>query len=185
MADGLVVVSGPGGVGKGTVVAGLRQVMPEVVVSVSATTRAPRPGEVDGTDYHYLTDEQFRDLIAARGFLEWAEFGGHRYGTPWSSVDAALAAGRLVLLEIDVQGALQVKDRHPSATLVFIAPPDPEVLRERLRRRGTDSPTRIAERLAIAEREMAAIDEFDEVVVNDEVDAAVEQLARILQKERR
>lgn len=149
-------------------------------MSVSATTRAPRTGEIPGQDYHFLDDETFSALVDAGGFLEWAEFGGRRYGTPWTSVAGALHAGRTVLLEIDVQGALQVRQRHPAATLVFIAPPDRSSLEERMRARGTDSDDRIRERLAIADEEMAAMPMFDEIVVNDDRDAAVDQLVRIL-----
>lgn len=176
----LVVVSGPGGVGKGTVVERLRQRRPDLEVSVSATTRPPRPGEVDGTHYHFMSDEAFDHLIDRDGFLEHADFGGRRYGTPWSSVEQPLREGRTVLLEIDVQGALQVRRRHPEALLVFIAPPDVAALEQRLRTRGADSDERIGERLAIAREELAAAEVFDHVVVNDEVEATVEELTRIL-----
>lgn len=181
MAGQLFAVSGPGGVGKGTVVAAVHQQLDHLVVSVSATTRPPRAGEVAGRHYHFLSDEEFTALVQADGFLEWAEFGGYRYGTPWSSVAAALDGGHTVLLEIDVQGALQVKQRYPSATLVFVAPPGINALAARLRGRGTDSTKRIEERLAIAELEMAAAANFDVVVVNDDLDAAVAELTRILQ----
>lgn len=176
----LVVVSGPGGVGKGTVVQRLRARRPDVAVSVSATTRAPRPGEVDGEHYHFLSDAAFDRLVEGNGFLEYAEFGGHRYGTPWSSIEQPLQDGGTVLLEIDVQGALQVRDRHPGAVLVFIAPPDSAALAERLRARGTDSDERIDERLAIARNELAAARLFDHVVVNDDLDTTVDELSRIL-----
>lgn len=185
-AGRLVVVSGPGGVGKGTVVARLRERRPDLVVSVSATTRAPRPGEVDGREYHFLSDAEFSDLVDAGGFLEWEEFGGRRYGTPWSSVSDALARDATVLLEIDVKGALRVRRRRPDATLVFVAPPaagersGAEVLRERLAGRRTDPPERIAERLAIAERELEAAENFDHVVVNDDLAEAVDELDRIV-----
>jgi guanylate kinase len=168
-------------VGKGTVVSALHERLGDVVVSVSATTRPPRPGEIPGRHYHFLSEEEFSALVAAEGFLEWAQFGGYRYGTPWSSVSAPLDGCHAVLLEIDVQGALQVKRRFPSATLVFIAPPSVAALEARLRSRGTDSAERIQQRLLIAEREMAAAAGFDAVVVNDELNAAVAALARILQ----
>ena len=180
MIGDLTVLSGPGGVGKGTVVAALRRALPDLVVSVSATTRPPRAGEVDGCHYYFLTDEQFSDLVAADGFLEWEAFGGWRYGTPWTSIETPLAEGRTVLLEIDVKGALQVKRRHGSARLIFLAPPDLSTLERRLRRRGTETPEQIAERLMIAEGEIAAADEFDDVVVNDNLEAAVGELVRIL-----
>ena len=167
--------------GKGTVVTEVRRRLPDLVVSVSATTRRPRPGEVAGRHYHFLDDAAFSALVDAGGFLEWAEFGGYRYGTPWTSIAAALQEDRPVLLEIDVQGALQVKERHPDATLIFIAPPDRAALEARLRDRGTDSDERIRERLAIADREIAAMACFDDVIVNDDLDAAVERLVHILQ----
>lgn len=176
----LFVVSGPGGVGKGTVVAALARRRTDLAVSVSATTRAPRPGEVDGADYHFLDDADFDALIAAGGFLEWAAFGGHRYGTPWSSVGDALRAGRRVVLEIDVQGALQVRARHPDAVLVFLHPPSIDALSVRLRARGTDDPDRIAERLRIARWELDQAGLFDHQVVNDDVERAVAAIDRIL-----
>lgn len=174
------MISGPGGVGKGTVVAALAERRPDLVVSVSATTRPRRPHEVDGRHYHFLSDDEFDALIANDGFLEWAEFAGARYGTPWSSVHDALATGATVVLEIDVQGARQVRERFPDALLVFLKPPDLEALARRLVGRGTDDRERIAERLAIARQEMAAADAFDHVLVNDRVDEAVAQIVRIL-----
>jgi guanylate kinase len=180
-AGRLVVVSGPSGVGKGTVVAALRARLPALVVSVSVTTRPPRPGEVDAVAYHFLTDTQFDELVAEDGFVEWANFGSFRYGTPWSSIAQPLAAGRTVLLEIEVQGARQVRERFPDALLVFLAPPSASALAERLRRRGTDAEDRIAQRLAIAERELGQAGDFDHVVVNDDLGAAVEAILHILQ----
>ena len=176
----LVVVSGPGGVGKGTVVRALRERYPDLAVSVSATTREPRPGEIDGVHYHFLTPEQFDQLVAAGGFLEWAQFAGHRYGTPWSSVEDPLAADRTVVLEIEVQGAAQVRRRFPEAVLIFLTPPSHDELVARLRGRGTDGEDRIAERMAIAEAELAQADAFDHIVVNDTVDGAVAAIGRIL-----
>ena len=176
----LVVISGPGGVGKGTVVRALRSAHPDLAVSVSATTRAPRSGEVDGREYHFLTPEAFGDLVSADGFLEWAEFADNRYGTPWSSIEQPLAAGRTVVLEIEIQGAMQVRERFPDATLIFLAPPSGEALVDRLLGRGTDDSERIQQRLALAERELAAASAFDAVVVNDTVDRAVHEIGRIL-----
>ena len=179
-APQLVVVSGPGGVGKGTVVRALLARHPDLVVSVSATTRAPRPGERDGDHYHFLDDDTFDTLLAEDGFLEWAEFGGRRYGTPWTSVRESLDSGATVILEIDVQGAMQVRRHADDAVLIFLQPPDHDALLERLRQRGSDDPDRIAERMAIAERELEQVGNFDHVVINAEVDQAVAEIARIL-----
>jgi guanylate kinase len=174
------VVSGPGGVGKGTVVDALRERLPDLEVSVSATTRPRRPGEVDGVHYHFLTAEEFDERVAAGGFLEWAQFAGRRYGTPWSSVEHTLSAGRPIVLEIDIKGARQVRERFPNAVLIFLAPPSTAELEERLRRRGTDDGARVSERMAIARWELAQAPDFDHVVVNDRLDEAVERIARIL-----
>lgn len=166
--------------GKGTVVAALRRRLPDLVVSVSATTRRYRPGEIDGIHYHFLTREAFDALLAEDGFLESAEFSGRRYGTPAEPVRKALAGGRTVILEIDVQGARQVRDRIPDATLIFLAPPDLETLGRRLRARGTEEPDAISRRLERARQEMEEAHWFDHVVVNQDVDAAVDAIARIL-----
>ncbi|HWB73166.1 MAG TPA: guanylate kinase, partial [Egibacteraceae bacterium] len=172
--------SGPGGVGKGTVVEALTERVPDLAVSLSATTRPKRPGEVDGVHYRFLDDRAFDQLVAADGFLEWAEFGGHRYGTPWVSVLGPLAEGRPVVLEVEVQGALQVRERFADAVLIFLRPPSLEALAERLRRRGTDDPERIQQRLEIAREELAQTDRFDHVVENASLEDAVERIARIL-----
>ncbi|HWH31866.1 MAG TPA: guanylate kinase [Egibacteraceae bacterium] len=181
----LVVISGPSGVGKGTVVDALRERRPSLRVSVSATTRPRRPHEVHGEHYFFLSREQFDGLVAADGFLEWAEFNGNRYGTPLQAVLDALAEGHTVLLEIEVQGALQVRDRVPDALLVFLMPPDAGELARRLHGRGTESSDEIADRLSIADQEMALAqalrgDVFDHVVVNRVVGEAAEEILRIL-----
>ena len=176
----LVVISGPGGVGKGTVVRRLLERHPELAVSVSATTRSPRPGEVDGTHYHFLSNAAFESLVAGGGFLEWAAFGGNRYGTPRASVQRDMDAGRTVVLEIDVQGAAQVREQFPDALSIFLVPPSRDTLLERLRARGTDDDQRIEHRMALAEAELAEMTAFDHVVVNDTVDAAVAAIGRIL-----
>jgi guanylate kinase len=180
-----IVVSGPGGVGKGTVVAALQQRRPDIAVSVSATTRPQRPGEVDGVHYHFISREAFERLIAEDGFLEWAEFRGHLYGTPWTSISQPVAEGKVVVLEIDVRGGQQVLRRQQevgdiAATLVFIEPPSWEVLEQRLRARGADDDDAIEARLAIGRWEMQAGRAFDHHIVNDDLDAAVSALERIV-----
>lgn len=177
----LAVLSGPGGVGKGAVVGELRKRLPHWQVTVSVTTRAPRPGERHGQDYRFVSDAEFDELIARGAFLEWAQFGGHRYGTPWTSVRDHLARGEPVLMELDVQGALQVKKEFEHAILVFLLPPDHESLRQRLSRRGSDSEEGIAERLRLAGWELAQASRFDHQVVNERVDAAAAEVARILE----
>jgi guanylate kinase len=177
----LTVVSGPTAVGKGTVVTRLRAEHPELFVSVSATTRPARPGEIDGVHYHFVTDAEFDELIATDALLEWATVhGSHRYGTPRAPVEAALAAGRDAILEIDLQGARQVRERMPEARLVFLAPPSWDELVRRLSGRGTESETQRARRLLSAEAELSAQAEFDEVIVNVEVGQAVADLVRLL-----
>lgn len=174
------MLSGPGGVGKGTVVRKLLERVDGLILSISATTRPARAGEVDGHDYHFVSDSQFDELVDSGALLEWAEFAGRRYGTPWSSVQEPREQGRTVLLEIDVQGALQVRRRFADAVLVFLAPPTTEHLRARLRGRGADSEERIAERLAIAEWELQQARWFDHVVTNDDLERAAEEIGRIL-----
>ncbi|AZZ40754.1 guanylate kinase [Acidipropionibacterium jensenii] len=177
----VAVVSGPTAVGKGTVVAALRRAHPEIVVSRSATTRPPRPGERDGVEYDFVTDSQFDRLIADGGLLEWAVVhNSHRYGTPRRLVDEAVAAGRTVVLEIDMQGARQVRESYPRAEHIFLTPPSWEELKRRLIGRGTETPEQQARRLRTARKELAAVDEFDAVVVNDTVDHAVESLVDLL-----
>lgn len=177
MIAGLTVVSGPTAAGKGTVVARLAAEYPEVFVSVSATTRPPRSGEVHGEHYLFVSDDDFDAMIADGELLEWAVVHGvHRYGTPRGPVLDALAEGRPALLEIDLQGARQVRANWPEATFVFLAPPSWEELVRRLEGRGTESATERETRLATARAELAAQSEFDHVVVNGEVGQAVRDL---------
>ena len=176
----LLVLSGPGGVGKSTVAQKLRQAG-DFWVSVSATTRAPRINEVDGHDYYFVTNEEFTRMISDDEFLEWAEFAGNRYGTPQEKVEQALLLGRNVLLEIEIAGAKQVKAHLPQSILVFLEPPTWEELVSRLEGRGTDTPERRAERLALAQEELAAASFFDVVVVNDQVESVVRKLIELAQ----
>ena len=174
----LLVLSGPGGVGKSTVAKKLREAG-DFWVSVSATTRKPRSNEIDGRDYFFVTDEEFTRMINANEFLEWAEFAGHRYGTPQEKVEHALLLGRNVLLEIEIAGAKQVKAHLPQSVLVFLEPPTWEELVSRLEGRGTDSPERRAERLELAQEELAAASFFDVVLVNDQVESVVGRLIEL------
>ncbi|QDQ99204.1 guanylate kinase [Tomitella fengzijianii] len=177
-----MVLAGPSAVGKSTVVRELRRRVPELVFSVSATTRAPRPGEVDGVDYHFVGDDGFQRMIDGDELLEWAEIHGglQRSGTPAAPIREALADGRPVLLEIDLAGVRQVRESSPDARFVFLAPPSWEDLVSRLTGRGTEDPSVVARRLETARTELAAQDEFDHVVVNDSVDRAVEELVSLL-----
>jgi len=172
----VVVLSGPSGVGKSTVVRELRTHHPQLWVSVSATTRFPRPGEVDGVHYRFVTRERFDELVAEGGFLEWAEFAGNRYGTPRAPVDEHLADGRPVLLEIDLQGARQVRAAMPEARLVFLTPPSWDELVRRLTGRGTEPPEVVERRLAVAREELAAEEEFDLTLINTSVPDVVARL---------
>ena len=168
------MVTGPSGVGKGTLIRALCRDFPEARLSVSATTRPPRSGEVDGRDYHFLSSEDFDRKVAAGEFLEHAEYAGNRYGTLRSESEHGP-----VVLEIEVQGARQVREALPDSVQVFIAPPSTDDLRARLLERGTDSPETIRRRLAVAEEELGAKDEFDHVIVNDDLNEAVRELVEL------
>jgi guanylate kinase len=186
MSDGtsakVFVITGPSGVGKGTLIKKLLERVPDLALSVSATTRAPREGEKHGRDYHFLTEEQFQERIAAKDFLEFASYSSNHYGTLNSELDRCLEKGRSVVLEIEVQGATQVRAARPDSVQIFIAPPDPAVLRERLRGRGTDSPEAIDKRLQVAEQELGAQDDFDFLIVNDDLDKASDELESIVRQ---
>jgi guanylate kinase len=174
------VITGPSGVGKGTLIRSLRERMPELGLSVSATTRAPRPGEEHGVDYHFLDDPDFERRVDAGEFVEHATYSGRRYGTLRAELDRRLRAGEPVVLEIEVQGARQVRETMPEALQVFIAPPSREALRARLVGRGTDDAEQVDARLRTAEAELAAQDEFAHVVVNDRLEDAVDELTSIV-----
>ncbi len=177
------VITGPSGVGKGTLIRELLQRLPDLELSISATTREPREGEVDGRDYHFLTPEEFEERMRREDFLEYATYSGNSYGTLRTEVERRLAAGHSVVLEIEVQGARQVRAAMRESIQVFIAPPDPAVLRERLDARGTDAPEAIDARLEVAEGEMAAQHEFAHSVVNDDLDRAAAELEGIVRNE--
>jgi guanylate kinase len=174
------VITGPSGVGKGTLIKRLLERVPGLALSVSATTRAPREGEEDGRDYHFLTEGQFQERRDGGDFLEFATYSGNHYGTLNSELERCLDAGRSVVLEIEVQGATQVRAARPDSVQIFIAPPDPAVLRERLRGRGTDSAEAIDRRLKTAEQELAQQDDFDYLIVNDDLDQAAVDLESIV-----
>lgn len=179
-----IVVAAPSGAGKTTVCRRLVEDDPRLVFSVSHTTRPRRSGESHGVDYHFVSRAEFEKLAAAGALLEWAEYSGNLYGTSWAAIEAPLARGRDVLLEIEVQGARQVRERLPDAVLVFLLPPSLGALEERLRTRGTDDPGEIERRLAIARREIATLDLFDYAVVNDDLAAAVAWVGEIVAAER-
>ena len=177
------VITGPSGVGKGTLITKLLDRIPDLELSVSATTREPRGGEVEGRDYHFLTPEEFDRRIETEDFLEFATYSGNRYGTLRSEVRRRLDAGHSVVLEIEVQGARQVRAAMRESVQVFIAPPDPASLRHRLESRGTDSLEAIDARLEVAEQELAAQGEFAHTVVNDDLERATDRLEEIVRAE--
>ncbi len=177
------VITGPSGVGKGTLIRGLMERLPKLELSVSATTRAPRPGEQDGVDYHFLTREQFDHRVAEEDFVEHADYAGRSYGTLRSELENRVHAGVPVVLEIEVQGARQVRAAMPEAVQVFIAPPSLSALRTRLVGRGTDDQEEVERRLRVAEQELTAQPEFAHVVVNDRLDEALERLTAIVSEQ--
>lgn len=178
----LFVISGPSGAGKGTLVAQLRKEHPELGLAVSATTRSPRPGEVDGKDYYFLSEGEFKRRVAAGEFVEWAYVHGHMYGTLVKEVERLLAQGKSLILEIDIQGALNVKKVWPDAVLIFIEPPSLEELERRLRGRGTEDEQSIELRLKNAKHEMTLADDYDVCIVNDTVDRAVRELSDTIER---
>jgi guanylate kinase len=178
------VVSAPSGTGKTTVCRGVVARDAGIAFSISHTTRAMRPGEQDGRDYHFVSRDDFRRLVDAGAFVEHAEYAGHLYGTSWASLDAPLAAGRDLLLEVDVQGALQLRARRRDARFVFLLPPSREELVRRLIGRGTDSPDAIARRLAAVDDELRAVHAFDYAIVNDDVERATRAMLEIIAAER-
>jgi guanylate kinase len=178
------VIAGPSGVGKGSVVRQLLQRDPTLYFSVSAKTRAPRPGEVDGLDYRFMSEADFEELVRRGQFLEWAEMFGHRSGTPARPVDEARAEGRDVILEIDVQGARQVRERIPEAVLIFLTPPSREELLRRLHARGTERGEDLERRLEAIDRELAEAEWFHHVVENDDVSRAAHEVADIIERYR-
>jgi guanylate kinase len=179
----VIVITGPSGVGKGTLIRELRQRMPGLVLAISATTRDPRPDELDGVDYHFLAPDEFDRRVAADEFVEHANYSGRRYGTLRAELERGIASGAAVILEIEVQGARQVREAMPEAVAVFIAPPDEQALRARLTGRGTDSPAQIARRLETAHEELAAKAEFKHVIVNNDLATAVDELTALVDRE--
>jgi guanylate kinase len=177
------VITGPSGVGKGTLIGGVLARLPNLELAVSATTRKPRPGERNGVDYYFLSDEEFDRVVREGGFLEHARYAGHRYGTLRQDLERRLRRGANVVLEIELQGARQIRRAMPEAVQIFIAPPSEKVLRTRLMQRGTDDAWQVERRLRRAKRELAAQDEFGHVVVNDRLEDALRQLEAIVRAE--
>lgn len=176
----LIVITGPSGVGKGTIVRALLQRHPDLSLSISSTTRQPRPGETDGKDYYFTTKEQFTSAIAEGEFLEWAEYAGNYYGTPKTKVQELLDQGELVLLEIELLGARAIANIFPDATRIFILPPSLEELATRLRDRGQDPEAAIVKRLARAEAEIAASNEFPIQIINQDLEKAIAEVEQAI-----
>ncbi|MBS0015365.1 MAG: guanylate kinase [Arthrospira sp. SH-MAG29] len=172
----LIVITGPSGVGKGTIIRSLLQKYPQLHLSVSVTTRSPRPGEVDGKDYFFVTRDRFQQMVQQQELLEWAEFAGNFYGTPRLAVQDKIQQGENVLLEIELEGARQVSQTFPQALRIFIGPPDLQELENRLRNRATDSEEAIARRIQRAKTEIAAAREFNHTLINDNLDRTLAEL---------
>lgn len=180
----LIVVSGPAGVGKGTVVSLARERNRDIVFSVSATSRSPRPGEKDGVNYFFVSREKFLDMIKENALLEWVEYCGNYYGTPKVYIEQELKKGHIVLLEIEVEGAHNVKKQYPQCISVFITPPTLEELRQRITKRGTEPPEIIEKRMQRAEKELEHMEEYDYVIKNESVEESVKRFLEIIDKER-
>lgn len=176
----LIVLTGPSGVGKGTLMNAILQRYPELHYSVSATTRSPRPGEVNGKNYHFITRSEFEKLVTQGEFLEWAEFAGNCYGTPREAVLNHIQSGKLVVLEIELEGARQIRHSFPSALSIFILPPSFAELEKRIRGRGQDAEEAISRRLNRAEEEIAAADEFDLQIINDDFEQALQEIQKAI-----
>ena len=176
----LIIITGPSGVGKGTVVKELLDRNKDIWLSISATTRNPRIGEKDGENYYFISDEKFKDMIDKKEFLEWAQFAGNYYGTPLSTVNEKIEKGFIVLLEIEVEGAKQIKEKFPEALSIFLLPPSKAELEKRIRNRATEKEEAIDRRLSRADYEIASSDEFDFVLTNHDVDETVKEVFKII-----
>ena len=176
----LIIITGPSGVGKGTVVKEILDRDRDIWLSISATTRNPRIGEKDGENYYFITDERFKDMIYKKEFLEWAQFAGNYYGTPLSTVNEKIKKGFIVLLEIEVEGAKQIKEKFPEALSIFLLPPSKKELEKRIRNRGTEKEEEINRRLSRANYEIASSDEFDFVLTNHFVNETVKEIFKII-----